>query len=239
MINQASLSSKDIFVRRPSISITLKDPGSAITHFIGAAMALIATPALLVRTIENHGSPVHIISMLIFMLSMIMLYSASTIYHSVDSSDIINRRLRKLDHIMIFFLIAGSYTPVCLIVLNASRGWFIFSIVWGIAIAGTIIKALWITCPKWFSSVLYIGMGWVCLLAIKDIVVALSADALFWLVAGGVIYTLGGILYALKLKRFNILHPNFGSHEIFHLFVMAGSTCHFIMMYSYVAVMPI
>jgi len=140
---------------------------------------------------------------------------------------------------MIFYLIAGSYTPVCLIVLNGTFGITLLSIVWGIAIFGTIIKACWITCPKWFSSVLYIAMGWLVVIAFGPIIHALPAMGLFWLVAGGVLYTIGGVIYAFVAKSFNERHPNFGTHEIFHLFVLAGSICHYIMMYSYVALMPI
>lgn len=216
----------------------LKDPGSAITHFIGIVFGILATPPLLMRAASNPDKT-HIIALSIFITSMIMLYSASTIYHSLDKSEKVNRRLRKMDHIMIFYLIAGSYTPVCLIVLNGTFGHILLAIVWGIAIIGTIIKACWITCPKWFSSVLYIAMGWVCIIAIRPIVHTLPAQGTFWLVMGGVLYTVGGVIYALTGKKFNEKHPNFGTHEIFHLFVLAGSICHFIMMYSYIALMPI
>jgi hemolysin III len=98
-----------------------------------------------------------------------------------------------------------------------------------------LIKAFWITCPKWFSSIIYIAMGWLCLIAGSDLWNSLTPTAWGWLLAGGIIYTIGGIIYALKLPVFNSLHKNFGSHEIFHLFVMAGSFCHFIFMYYYIA----
>ena len=136
---------------------------------------------------------------------------------------------------MIFVLIAGSYTPVCLIVLGGKEGVTMLTVVWSIAIAGMLIKAFWITCPKWFSSIIYIAMGWVCVLVYRELIHTLSVPAFCWLLAGGIIYTVGGIIYALKLPIFNAKHANFGSHEIFHLFVMAGSICHFIFMYRYVA----
>ena len=132
-------------------------------------------------------------------------------------------------------LIAGTYTPVCLIVLGDKSGYSMLALVWGIALAGIIINALWINCPKWFSSLIYIAMGWVCVLAFKQIVIALPGAAFGWLLAGGIIYTVGGIIYALKLPIFNSRHKYFGSHEIFHLFVMGGSFCHYIMMYAFVA----
>ncbi|WP_099469263.1 PAQR family membrane homeostasis protein TrhA [Konateibacter massiliensis] len=215
-----------------------KDPGSAITHFIGMLMAMFAATPLLIKA-ANKPDKIHLISLSIFIVSMILLYGASTTYHSLNLSERTNRILRKLDHIMIFVLIAGSYTPICLIVLNGSVGKILFTLVWGIALAGILIKAFWITCPKWFSSILYIAMGWVCVLAFTPLVNALSPAAFGWLLAGGIIYTLGGIIYALKLPIFNSKHKNFGSHEIFHLFVMGGSICHFILMYFFVVAMPV
>ncbi len=216
----------------------IKDPGSAITHFIGCVMAILAALPLLVKA-AREPNRIYVIAMGIFILSMILLYAASTIYHTVDSTEKVNRRLRKLDHIMIFILIAGSYTPVCLIVLQGKTGLLLCSAVWIIAIIGIIVKACWITCPKWFSSIIYIGMGWLCVFAFVPIMKSLSMAGFVWLLAGGIIYTIGGIIYALKLPIFNSHHKNFGSHEIFHLFVMGGSICHFIVMYFFVMPMPI
>ena len=216
----------------------LKDPGSAITHFIGMMMAVFAATPLLIKAFRNPDR-LHLVSLTIFILSMILLYAASTIYHSLDLSERANRILRKIDHMMIFILIAGTYTPVCLIVLNNRTGYLLCALVWAIALVGIVVKACWITCPKWFSSVLYIGMGWVCVLAFTQIVNALPPAAFGWLLAGGIIYTICGVIYALKLPIFNSMHPSFGSHEIFHLFVMGGSICHFVLMYAFVAGMPI
>ena len=215
-----------------------KEPGSAINHFIGCLMAALAALPLLLKAAREPGN-IHMIAMSIFILSMVLLYAASTIYHTVDASDTINRRLRKMDHMMIFILIAGSYTPICLIVLHGRTGAMLCAVVWAVAIAGILIKACWITCPKWFSSVLYIAMGWLCVLAFRPIMNTLSPAAFGWLLAGGIIYTVGGIIYALKLPIFNSKHKNFGSHEIFHLFVMGGSICHFIVMYFFVVGMPV
>lgn len=215
----------------------LKDPGSAITHFIGMMTALFAATPLLIKA-TREPDRIHLISLTVFIVSMILLYAASTTYHSLDLSERMNRILRKIDHMMIFILIAGTYTPICLVVLNNKTGYFLCALVWGIALAGILVKAFWITCPKWFSSVLYIGMGWICVLAFTQIVNALSPAAFGWLLAGGIIYTIGGIIYALKLPVFDSMHPSFGSHEIFHLFVMGGSICHFILMYVFVAGMP-
>ena len=210
----------------------LKDPGSAITHFIALVAAIVATFPLLIKAGQKTDKT-YIISLAVYMASMILLYTASTVYHSLDISAKINQRLKKFDHMMISVLIAGSYTPVCLIVLKGKLGITLLTIVWTIAIAGILIKAFWIYCPKWFSSLLYIGMGWTCVLAFPEIYSSLSRPAFIWLLAGGIIYTIGGIIYGLKLPIFNSKHKYFGSHEIFHLFVMAGSACHFVVMYVY------
>ena len=216
----------------------IKDPGSAITHFIGMMMALFASTPLLIRA-ANNPDRIHLISLAVFITSMVLLYMASTVYHTLNLSERSNRILRKIDHMMIFVLIAGSYTPVCLVVLGNAAGYRLCALVWGIALAGILIKAFWITCPKWFSSLLYIAMGWVCVLAFTQILNSLPPAAFGWLLAGGIIYTIGGMIYALKLPIFNNRHRYFGSHEIFHLFVMGGSICHFIMMYVFVAPMPL
>lgn len=216
------------------MTITIREPGSAITHLIAMMMAGAASIPLLIKAGLSGNSSL-LAAMIVFIGSMILLYGASTLYHSVNVPDKVLKVFRKIDHMMIFVLIAGSYTPVCLIVLGGKEGYTMLAIVWTIAVAGMIIKACWITCPKWFSSVIYIAMGWVVVFVFGKLIHSLPAAAFLWLLAGGIIYTVGGIIYALKLPLFNSRHENFGSHEIFHLFVMAGSICHFIFMYCYVA----
>ena len=211
----------------------IKDPGSAITHFIGMMMAVFAGVPLLIKA-AGEPNGVYLFSAIIYIVSMILLYVASTMYHTFDISEKINRCLKKFDHMMISVLIAGTYTPICLLVLDKPLGYFLLALVWSFALVGILIKAFWVNCPKWFSSVLYIGMGWTCVLAFTQLLDALSPAAFGWLLAGGVIYTIGGVIYALKLPIFNSKHKNFGSHEIFHLFVMGGSACHFIVMYVFV-----
>ena len=210
----------------------IKEPGSAITHFIGMLMAIFAAVPLLIKA-AHEPSRIYIISLTIYAASLILLYAASTSYHTFDISPKVNTILKKIDHMMISVLIAGSYTPVCLIVLKGRTGIILLTIVWAIAIAGILIKAFWVYCPKWVSSILYIGMGWTCVLAFTQILNNMSPAAFGWLLAGGIIYTVGGVIYALKLPLFNNKHKNFGSHEIFHLFVMGGSACHFIVMYAF------
>ncbi len=216
------------------MQITIREPGSAITHFIGMMMAVFAAAPLLIKSaLFSEGKS--LLALSIFCISMILLYGASTTYHSLNIGEKALRVFRKLDHMMIFVLIAGSYTPVCLIVLGGKVGYTLLAVVWGIALLGMTLKACWITCPKWFSSVIYIAMGWVCLAVFGSLWNVLPHAAFGWLLAGGIIYTIGGVIYALKLPIFNGKHEFFGSHEIFHLFVMGGSICHFIFMYLYVA----
>ena len=222
----------------------IKDPGSAITHFIGMLMAIFAAIPLLLKA-AREPSKIYIIAIAVYAASLILLYAASTTYHTFDKSRKVNTILKKIDHMMISVLIAGSYTPICviplkdtvgypLLALGGRTGLILLAIVWAFAIAGILIKAFWVFCPKWVSSVLYIGMGWTCVLAFTQLLNSLSPAAFGWLLAGGIIYTVGGVIYALKLPIFNNKHKYFGSHEIFHLFVMAGSACHFVVMYAFV-----
>lgn len=233
MNNETSTNLKKSFSNE---SFHLKDPGSAITHFIAVILAVFGTPPLLIKAFR-FGGTIHGISMILFMLGVILLYTASTVYHSFDISEHVNTRLRKIDHMMIYVLIAGSYTPICLVALANKTGLILFIIIWAVALIGCFQSLFWIHCPKWVSSVIYIGMGWLCVLAFSQIFNALSGKAFAWLLAGGIIYTVGGVIYALKLPLFNTKHKNFGSHEIFHLFCMGGSLCHYIMMYAYIASM--
>ena len=230
--NAINISSKAAIRKQQPKRFHIKEPGSAITHFIGMVMAIFAAVPLLFKA-AREPDRIYIISMTIYAASLILLYAASTTYHTFDISEKVNTILKKIDHMMISVLIAGSYTPVCLIVLKGRLGIILLSIVWAIAIAGILIKAFWVYCPNWVSSVLYIGMGWTCVLAFTQLLNNLSPAAFGWLLAGGIIYTVGGVIYALKLPLFNSRHKNFGSHEIFHLFVMAGSACHFVVMYAF------
>ena len=216
------------------MQITIREPGSALTHFVAMMLAVFAAVPLLVKAGLSTGSQ-NFVAMLIFISSMILLYGASATYHSVNVTGKQLYIFKKIDHMMIFVLIAGSYTPVCLIVLGGELGLQLLAVVWGIALVGIVIKACWVTCPKWFSSMIYIAMGWVCVFVFGQLWSTLPTAAFLWLLAGGIIYTIGGVIYALKLPIFNAKHTNFSSHVVFHLFVMGGSICHFIFMYLYVA----
>jgi hemolysin III len=208
----------------------IKDPVSALTHFIAFILAVCAAaPLLMVASVR--GSRMSVIALLIFAISMMLLYSASTIYHTLNISIRWNQILRKIDHMMIYVLIAGSYTPICLITLHYSVGYPLLALVWGVAILGILINAFWITCPRWFSSLIYIAMGWLCVFAMVPLVRSLPSAALFWLVLGGILYTVGGIIYASKPSILKDRFRYFGFHELFHIFVMLGSLCHYVTMF--------
>ena len=148
------------------MQITIRDPGNALTHCIATIMAVLASTPLLLKTAltsMNASMGRNMAAMIVFMTSMILLYAASTTYHTVNFTGSRLKLFRKLDHMMIFVLIAGTYTPVCLIILGGWLGYSLLILVWGIAVIGILIKMFWITCPKWFSSLIYISMGWVCL----------------------------------------------------------------------------
>jgi len=209
-----------------------KEITSALTHLGGAIFALIGMIMLLYNAIKSHNT-MSIIAFIIFGLSMILLYSTSTIYHFIDSSKQKAKLvMRKLDHIMIFVLISGTYTPICLLALKNTVGYTLLGVVWTITLIGVFIKIFWINAPRWVSSGLYIGMGWISVLVFAPLVKSMALGGIVWLVLGGIMYTVGGVIYGLKKP--NIDKPWFGFHELFHLFVLAGTFCHFLMMYFYI-----
>lgn len=215
------------------MKITIREPGSALTHYIAMMLTMLGAVPLLIRATLSQDRN-HIIAMLIFIISMVLLYGASTLYHSVNLTGKALKIFKKIDHMMIFVLIAGTYTPVCMLVLDKEQGYPLLILVWATAIIGMLLKMFWVTCPKWFSSVIYIAMGWECLLVFKPLLNSLPVAAFLWLLIGGIFYTVGGVIYAMKIPALD-RNKNFGLHEIFHLFVMAGSFCHFMFMYLYVA----
>ena len=159
---------------------------------------------------------------------MTALYLASCLYHCVNTSVRGRLFLRKLDHSMIYVLIAGTYTPVCLSALGGALGWSLFGVIWGLAVVGVIVTLCWLNAPRILTTMFYVGMGWMAVLALQPLTAALSASAFFWMMAGGVAYTVGGAMYALKWPLKD--HARFGCHEVFHLFVLLGSACFVLMM---------
>jgi hemolysin III len=209
---------------RPYVSI--KDPISALTHFIGFIFSIILTPLLLSKAGIRYSDPIIMTGLSIYCLSSIILYGASTAYHTFllpkDKTGI----LKRIDHISVFFLIAGTYTPICLILLKDR---ILLIAIWTMAIAGTIMKLFWIYCPKYVSSIVYISMGWLALFRMKEIYIALKGPGFFWLLLGGLLYTIGGIIYALKIS----ISERWTQHEVFHVFVLLGSLCFYILIFFY------
>ena len=208
----------------------LREPVNALTHLFGAVLSLIGTIFLLNFT-DISLSTTAIVSIIIFGMSLVALYTTSGIYHLVHTTDAILLKLKKLDHSMIFVLIAGSYTPFCMLSLTGAWKWSIIITVWSLAIIGIILKICWINMPRWLSTGFYIGMGWIALFALKPLYDSLSLGGFIYLLLGGLMYTIGGIIYGSKKPN---ISPNFGFHEIFHIFVMLGSACHYWAILRYV-----
>lgn len=210
----------------------IREPFNSLSHLAGAILSVFALIALIFKASIDAAPPIHFVAVTIFGASMILLYSTSAIYHMVLKSDRVIAFLRRLDHSMIFLLIAGSYAPFCLIALNGSTGFVLFSIITGIAIAGILFKMVWFNSPRWLSTGLYIGMGWIIVFLALPLSEALSSTGLWLLVLGGLMYTIGGIIYGAKPS---FLQSKFlGFHEIFHIFILLGSSFHFLCVYMYV-----
>ena len=212
-----------------------RDPVSGLTHFAGFLLS-IAAFILLETYAATHGNALHIVSSTIFGASLISLYGASSMYHLLPLSPRGITILRRIDHAMIFVLIAGTYTPVCLIQLHGVWGWSILSITWSIAIAGIFQAFFWLNAPRWFSTSLYLVMGWLIIFAFFPLIRSIPVNGIIWFVLGGVCYTGGAVIYALK--RPDPVPGIFGFHEIWHLFVMGGSFCHFWAILNYIMIIP-
>jgi len=202
----------------------LEERTNIISHAAGFVLGIVALVLMVVRA-SLYGNAWHIVGVSIFGASLICLYAASTIYHSAKDPKI-RGRLRVVDHATIYVLIAGTYTPFTLVTLNGWVGWVIFGFSWAMAVTGITLKLFYTGRFNLLSTLMYIFMGWIIVFAIKPLINNLSADGLWWLMAGGVAYTVGAILYMIKKVPFN--------HAIFHMFVLLGSFCHFVSVYWYV-----
>ena len=232
-LTASSLPAASVGAVRPRRRAEVRDPydglrpWSAITHGVGAVLAALGTAVLLVRS-ALLGKWLLFGLFAVYGLSMICLYTASTLYHCLNLSIPGRLALRKYDHCSIYLLIAGSYTPLCFTVLRQSGGVPLGIAVWTLAAAGMVLTVARLAIPRWLTSAIYLFMGWLAIFAIVPIYRALPAAGFFWLLAGGLLYTAGGVLYAVKWPGRN--NPRFGCHEIFHLFILLGSIAHFILM---------
>ena len=207
----------------------LKEPVSGFTHLAGALLSLAGTLALVVPAFRQ-GETVKAVSFLIFGLSLILLYSASATYHLLRLDEKGNRVLRRIDHMMIYLLIAGTHTPICLVALPGAWGWGLLSVIGALAAAGIILTLFVLNKPRWVTVTIYITMGWLALAAFVPLVRALPLGGVVWIVLGGVFYTVGAVVYARKKP--DPFPGVFGFHEVWHLFVMAGSLCHYLAMFT-------
>jgi len=202
----------------------IEEKTNIISHAIGLVLSIVAL-VLLVTYASLHGSILHIVSFSIFGASLIILYAASTFYHSTKKPEL-RSRLRIFDHASIYILIAGTYTPFTLVTLNGPIGWSIFGTAWGLALTGIILKLFFTGKYNLISTLMYVVMGWIIIFAIKPIFNILPLEGFLWLVTGGMAYTIGAILYSIKKIKFN--------HAIFHILVLVGSVCHFVSVFFYV-----
>ncbi|TDB38132.1 MAG: hemolysin III family protein [Actinobacteria bacterium] len=201
---------------------------NAVTHGVGVGLS-IAALTLLVAFAAIWGNGWHLASAIVYGVTMLLLYVSSTLYHSVPGEKA--RHIFKIiDHSSIYLLIAGTYTPFTLVTLRASGGWWLFGIVWSLAIAGVALEAFWVYRPKWLSAVVYLAMGWLVVVAINPLMANLPSAGVGLLVSGGLAYTLGTIFYVLKKVPY--------THAVWHLFVLAGSACHFLAVMLFVLPTP-
>ncbi|MDP9200673.1 MAG: hemolysin III family protein [Gemmatimonadota bacterium] len=212
--------------------LRLREPVNALTHLLGAILSVIGLVMLIVAAIE-HGSARHIVAVSIFGASLVIMYGVSALYHASTLSERGLGHFQRIDHVMIYVLIAGSYTPICLVVLRGRLGIVLLVTVWALAALGVFQKIFWMHAPRWLSTALYLGMGWIAVLIARPLIAAASPGFFFWLLAGGIAYSLGAVVYAKKWPRG--ARKIFGSHEIWHLFVMAGSFAHYWAILAYVA----
>jgi hemolysin III len=206
----------------------LKDPLSGLLHLLGAVLAIPATVFLILKSLGNATS---IVAFSIFGFTLFLLYSCSTLYHWLPQNAGGKYQVfRKFDHLAIYALIAGTYTPFCLITLGGAWGWSIFGVVWGLAAVFITLQAIFIDLPRWLTTAVYVLMGWLIVIAVKPLLDNLNHAALPLLVWGGAVYSLGGVVYTLKKPN---LFKNFGYHELWHIMVLAGSILHFLAIYLY------
>jgi hemolysin III len=210
------------------MTFKIREPINAITHFSGALLSVVGL-VLLLRAALASGDPYKLVSAIIFSLGLIGLYTTSAVYHGIHRHIPL---FRKLDHTMIYFLIAASYTPICLVTLRGLTGTIFLSVIWGLAILGGVLKFLWLSAPRWLYTGFYLILGWAALFILVPLYHALPFTALQWLVGGGLFYSVGAVIYASKSRRLKI--GVLGFHEIFHIFILLGSLSHFIMIYRYV-----
>ncbi|MFD1038806.1 hemolysin III family protein [Virgibacillus byunsanensis] len=214
------------------MGVYIREPINGLTHLFGAILSFAGLLALVIKASTTADSALAVMAVIIFGISMILLYAASATYHMVVAKDHVIAFLRRIDHSMIFVLIAGTYTPLCLISLNGVTGWVLFAVINMIALLGVTFKLVWFHAPRWLSTALYVVMGWIVIFFSSSLLPIIGFNGMLLLVLGGLFYTIGAIIYWLKPKFLSFKHVGF--HEIFHVFILFGSFFHFFCIYSYV-----
>lgn len=213
----------------------IKDPVSGFSHLIGMLLSIAGLVLLIVYAAKYGEGAWDVVTFTIFGSALVLLYLFSSLYHLLNLGETGTKVFKKFDHMMIYILIAATYTPICLGPLRGPWGWSIFGVVWGLAVIGVILTAVWIKAPRWLTTSIYLAMGWlVVIMAYPFITTFKNLNALpsvLWLLLGGIFYTIGGVIYGLKKAPFTTKH--FGFHEIFHIFVMLGSFCQFWFVFRY------
>lgn len=207
-----------------------KDPVSGFTHLGGALLSIVGL-VVLVRYAARFADVKHIVTFAIFGAALILLYTSSAVYHLLKVPEKVNTLLRRIDHMMIYVLIAGTYTPVCVIGLTGAWGLSMLITVWVLAVMGIIMTVFWFGAPRWLTTAVYLLMGWLVVIAFYPLIHSLPVGGITWLAIGGLLYSVGAVVYGFKWPRINSRW--FGFHEIFHLFVIAGSLGHFWLMFRY------
>ncbi len=208
------------------------EPMSSLTHFVGALLSIAALIVLVIFA-TLHSTPWHIVGVSIFGVSLILLYSSSSLYHFLPKTSRAKDILRRIDHSMIYVLIAGTYTPICLTLPQRGWGWSLLAVIWVVAVIGIVLKATGAAMGnRLVTIILYIGMGWLGVIALPALIKSIPRDGIAWLAAGGLLYTVGAIFYVLN--RFVPRTRWLGMHEVFHVFVLAGSFSHFWVMFKYI-----
>ena len=214
----------------------IKDPVSGFTHLAGAIASVVGLVFLIIYAAKYGEGAWDVVSFTIFGTGLILLYTFSSLYHLLNLGEQGTKIFRKIDHIMIYVLIAATYTPVCLGPLRGGWGWSIFGVIWGLAIAGIFLTIFWLNAPRWLTTGIYLAMGWTVIIAIYPLITIFSSlgalSSLWWLLAGGISYTIGAIIYRLKWPH--LKNKYFGFHEIFHIFILIGSILQYIFIFKYV-----
>ncbi|TXL64954.1 hemolysin III family protein [Cerasibacillus terrae] len=214
------------------MNMYIREPINGFTHLLAAILSVVGLIAMIIKATYVSTSNLTLFAVILFGISMILLYASSATYHMIVAREKVIAFFRKIDHAMIFVLIAGTYTPISLIGVEGVAGWVLFGVVHGLALLGVLYKLIWFHAPRWLSTFIYIAMGWIVIFFSPSLATVIGKDGMLLLVVGGIIYTIGGFIYWFKPHWLEFKYM--GHHEIFHIFIMFGSLFHFLCIFNYV-----